>query len=77
LLRRGRRITYVFDGQNAWDYEHHATISGWKRFRGARLLALEPMLQARLAEYEPPLGQFVMPYEGGELVFGGVSGGEI
>ena len=75
LLRRGRRITrlrehgylyvYVFDGQNAWDYEHHATISAWKRFRGARLLALEPMLRARLAEYEPPLGRFVMPYESG------------
>ena len=87
LLRRGRRITrlrehgylyvYVFDGKNAWGYDHHATISAWKRFRGARLLALEPMLRARLAEYEPPLGQFVMPYEGGQLVFGGVSGGKI
>jgi hypothetical protein len=67
---------YVFDGQNAWDYEHHATISAWKRFRGTRLLALEPMLRARLAEYEPPLGRFVMPYETGQLVFEGVSGGE-
>ena len=79
LLRRGRRITrlrghgylyvYVFDGQNAWSHEHHADISAWKRFRGARLLALEPALRARLAEYDPPLGAFVMPYEGGELVF--------
>ncbi len=86
LLRRGRRITrlrehgylyvYVFDGKNAWGHDHHATISAWKRFRGARLLALEPMLRARLAEYEPPLGHFVMPYESGELVFAGVSGGE-
>lgn len=80
LLRRRRRITrlrehgylyvYVFDGQNAWDYAHHATISAWKRFRGARLLALEPMLRPRLAEYVPLLGRFVMPYENGELVFG-------
>jgi glycosyltransferase involved in cell wall biosynthesis len=80
LLRRGRRITrlrdhgyldvYVFDGLNAWDYEHHAAISAWKRFGGARLLSLEPMLRARLAEYDPPLGRCVMPYEGGELVFG-------
>ena len=79
LLRRGRRITrlrehgylyvYVFDGLNAWDHDHHARISAWKRFRGARLLALEPMLRARLAEYDPPLGPFVMPYDGGELVF--------
>jgi hypothetical protein len=86
MLRRQCRITrlrehgylyvYVFDAQNAWDYEHHATISAWKRFRGARLLALEPMLRARLAEYEPPLGRFVMPYETGQLVFEGVSGGE-
>jgi hypothetical protein len=28
------------------------------------------MLRARLAEYDPPLGRCVMPYEGGELVFG-------
>jgi len=86
LLRRNRRVTrlrehgylyvYVFDGDNAWGHEHHATISAWKRFRGARLLALEPMLRARLAEYEPPLGQFVMPYESGTLVFAGVSAGE-
>jgi glycosyltransferase involved in cell wall biosynthesis len=86
LLRRGSRITrlrehgylyvYVFDGKNAWGYDHHATISAWKRFRGARLLALEPMLRARLAEYEPPLGPFVMPYEGGQLVFS-VTGGEV
>jgi hypothetical protein len=41
---------------------------------GARLLALESMLRAWLAEYEPPLGQFVMPYEGGRLVFGDVIG---
>jgi len=85
LLRRNRRVTrlrehgylyvYVFDGQNAWGHEHHATISAWKRFRGARLLALEPMLRARLAEYEPSLGRFVMPYETGQLVFEGVSGG--
>jgi hypothetical protein len=34
------------------------------------------MLRARLAEYEPPLGQFVMPYEGGQLVFG-VTGGVV
>lgn len=79
LLRRNRRITrlrehgylcvYVFDGQNAWDYDHHAAISAWKRFHGPRLLALEPTLRAELAEYDPPLGHFVMPYEGGELVF--------
>ena len=85
LLRRGRRITrlrdhgylyvYVFDGLNAWDYEHHASISVWKRFRGARLLSFEATLRARLAEYDPTLGQFAMPYESGQLVFGGVNGG--
>lgn len=68
---------YVFDRQNAWHYEHHATISAWKRLRGARLLALEPVLRARLAEYDPLLGPFVMPYETGQLVFGDVSGGEM
>jgi glycosyltransferase involved in cell wall biosynthesis len=87
LLRRNRRITrlrehgylyvYVFDGQNAWAYEHHATISAWKRFRGARLLALEPMLRRRLAEYAPPLGRLVMPCDTGQLVFDRVSGGGV
>jgi hypothetical protein len=62
---------YIFDGQNAWDYDHHATISAWKRCRGARLLAFEPTLRARLAEFEPTIGPFVMPYEGGQLAFGG------
>jgi hypothetical protein len=83
LLLRGCRITrlrehgylyvYVFDGQNAWGYDHHVAISAWKRFRGARLLALEPTLRARLAEYDPPLGRAVMPYDGGQLAFGNES----
>jgi hypothetical protein len=68
---------YVFDGDNAWGHEHHAMISAWKRFRGARLLALEPMLRVRLAEYQPSLSPFAMPYETGQLVFEGSSGGEV
>jgi hypothetical protein len=52
-------------------------ISAWKRFRGARLLALEPMLRVRLAEYQPSLSPFAMPYETGQLVFEGSSGGEV
>jgi glycosyltransferase involved in cell wall biosynthesis len=53
-------VRYVFDGKNAWGYDHHATISAWKFFEARASLALEPMLRARLAEYEPPLGRFVM-----------------
>jgi glycosyltransferase involved in cell wall biosynthesis len=80
LLRRGHTVTrlrehgylyvYVFDGRNAWDYEHHAAISAGKRFPGARLIRLAPTLTQRLAEYDPPLGRVTMPYQLGELVFG-------
>ena len=80
LIQKGRKLTrlrehawlyiYVFDGRNAWDYEHHAAISAWKRLRGARLMAFECELRARLGEYSPSLGRVAMPYDGGELVFG-------
>ena len=32
-------------------------------------MQLEAPLRARVAEYDPPLGPFVMPYEGGQLEF--------
>jgi glycosyltransferase involved in cell wall biosynthesis len=80
LLRRGHTVTrlrehgylyvYVFDGRNAWDYEHHAAISAQKRISGARLIRLAPTLKESLAEYDPPLGRVTMPYQLGELVFG-------
>jgi glycosyltransferase involved in cell wall biosynthesis len=80
MLRQGRRFArlreqgylhvYVFDGRNSFDQAHHAAISLLRSFRGARLLRLEAVLRARIAEYDPPLGSFAMPYAGGSLLFG-------
>jgi glycosyltransferase involved in cell wall biosynthesis len=69
LYEHGYLHVYVFDGNNTFDRVHHASISQWRRFRGARLIRLESVLRERLAEYEPPLGSFVMPYERGRLEF--------
>jgi glycosyltransferase involved in cell wall biosynthesis len=69
LREHGYLHVYIFDGHNTFDRAHHASISYWRRFRGARLIRLESVLRERLAEYEPPLGSFVMPYESGRLEF--------
>ena len=69
LRELGYLYVYVFDGRNTFDRAHHASISHYHRFRGARLIRLEAALRARVAEYDPPLGPFVMPHEGGRLEF--------
>jgi glycosyltransferase involved in cell wall biosynthesis len=79
LLRQGRTFArmrehgylyvYIYHGRNTFDLVHHAMISRSRRFHGARLRRLEPLLRARLAEYSPPLGPFTMPDEGGTLEF--------
>jgi hypothetical protein len=79
MLRQGRTFArvreqgylyvYIFDGRNSFDHVHHAAISLYHRFRGARLLRLETPLRRHIAEYDPPLGAFSMPYTGGKLEF--------
>jgi glycosyltransferase involved in cell wall biosynthesis len=79
MLRQGRRFArlrehgylhvYVFDGRNTFDQAHHAAISLLRGFRAARLLRLETLLRERIAEFDPPLERFAMPYTGGTLVF--------
>lgn len=79
MLRQGRTFArvreqgflyvYVFDGRNTFDQAHHSAISLYKRFRGARLVRLEAPLRKHVAEYDPPLGAFSMPYSGGKLEF--------
>jgi hypothetical protein len=41
-----------------------------RRFRGARLVRLEPVLREHLAGFDPPLGAHSMPFDGGKLEFG-------
>jgi len=79
MLRAGKRFErvreqgylyiYVFDGRNTFDQAHHTAISLYHHFRGPRLLRHEAPLRRRLAEYDPPLGAFTMPYAGGSLEF--------
>lgn len=79
MLRQGRTFArvreqgylyiYVFDGRNSFDQAHHAALSLYHGFRGARLLRLEAPLRKHVAEYSPPLGAFSMPYTGGKLEF--------
>jgi glycosyltransferase involved in cell wall biosynthesis len=79
MLRQGRTFArvreqgylyvYVFDGRNTFELAHHTAISLYKRFRGARLVRLEAPLRMHVAEYDPPLGPFSMPYERGKLEF--------
>jgi glycosyltransferase involved in cell wall biosynthesis len=69
VREQGYLYVYVFDGRNTFDHAHHAAISLYRRFRGARLVRLEAPLRRHLADYDPPLGAFSMPYVGGKLVF--------
>jgi glycosyltransferase involved in cell wall biosynthesis len=79
MLRQGRTFArvreqgylyvYVFDDRNTFDLAHHTAISLYKRFRGARLVRLEAPLRKHIAEYDPALGAFSMPYAGGKLEF--------
>jgi glycosyltransferase involved in cell wall biosynthesis len=69
VREHGYLYVYVFDGRNTFDQAHHAAISLYHRFRGDRLARMEPELRRHLAEYDPPLGAFTMPYEGGTLEF--------
>ena len=70
IREQGYLYVYVFDGRNSFDHAHHAAISLYRRFDGARLARLEPALRRHVAEYAPPLGRFTMPHEGGKLEFG-------
>ncbi len=69
IREQGYLYVYVFDGRNTFDQAHHAAISLYHHFRGARLLRLEAPLRRHLAEYDPPLGAFTLPFAGGKLEF--------
>ncbi len=67
LVGHGYLYIYVFNGKNAWDYEHHAAISAWKRLPLGRLVEDEAVLRAHLGEYRVP-GKIVrMPHEEGSI----------
>ena len=75
ILRRGHAIArladrawayvYVCHGANAWSGAHHRAIAKAKSAGEVRLLQLRSTLEARLAEYDPPLGEFRLMHAGG------------
>jgi glycosyltransferase involved in cell wall biosynthesis len=69
VREQGYLYVYRFDGRNTFDHAHHAAISLYHRFRGARLVRLEGALRRHIAEYDPPLGAFTMPHDSGKLEF--------
>jgi glycosyltransferase involved in cell wall biosynthesis len=69
VREQGYLYVYIFDGANTFDHGHHAALSLSRRFRGARLVRLEAPLRQHVADYEPPLGAFTMPYDGSKLEF--------
>jgi hypothetical protein len=75
VREHGYLYVYVFDGRNTFDQAHHAAISLYHRFRGDRFVRMEPELRRHVAEYDPPLGAFTMPCEGGALEFRRLPGG--
>ncbi len=70
VRERGYLYIYIFHGTNSFDHAHHAALSLQRRFRGARLVRLEPELREHLAGFDPPLGALSMPFDGGKLEFG-------
>jgi glycosyltransferase involved in cell wall biosynthesis len=70
VREQGYLYVYVFHGGNSFGRDHHAAISLHHRFGGARLLRLEASLRRHIAEYQPSLGNFTMPCDGGRLEFG-------
>lgn len=67
IANRGYVYIYVFNGRNAWDIQHHAAISAWKRLGKAELLRREDELRRYLDGYELPWKKIFMPYDGGAL----------
>ena len=57
----GWSYVYTWHGTNAWPEPHHLAIAAAKHLPDARLLAREPVLRRRLAEYSPQLPALVVP----------------
>jgi glycosyltransferase involved in cell wall biosynthesis len=57
----GWSYVYTYHGDNAFAASHHRAIANAKQLSPARMLAREHVLRARLAEYDPPLPDVVVP----------------
>jgi glycosyltransferase involved in cell wall biosynthesis len=57
----GWSYVYTFHGGNAFPAAHHHAIAAAKHLSPARMLARERVLRERLADYDPPLPDVVVP----------------
>lgn len=69
LRNMGWLYTYVYNGKNAWDFEHHSTISLHRRFNSTELLAQKATLEEELRKYEFPFDEIYMPHDRGRIKF--------
>lgn len=75
LLESGARITglegrgylyvYSYNGENAWDFSHHAAISRWKHKPRGFLESHRGVLTQHLRDYALPVREAVFPVEDG------------
>ena len=69
LAGKGWLYTYVFNGKNTWDFDHHSAISFHQRFNTAELLTHEERLLSELKKYAFPFDHVIMPHDEGKIDF--------
>ncbi len=69
LKNMGWLYTYVYNGKNAWDFEHHSAISLHRRFNSTALLAQKEKLEEELRKYKFPFDEIYMPHDRGRIKF--------
>lgn len=67
LENHGYLYIYTYNGDNVWDFNHHAAISEWKRYRLDRLEENKENLIRYLSEYGLPFDKVLMPHDQGVL----------
>lgn len=67
LSGMGWLYTYIFNGKNAWDFQHHSEVSFHNRLKTDDLLARKDMLEKKLKEYGYSFDQLCMPHDRGKI----------
>jgi glycosyltransferase involved in cell wall biosynthesis len=67
LKNHGYLYIYTYNGNNVWDYQHHAAISAWKRYGLERLEHNQAVLSQYLAGYRLGINYIIMPHDAGVL----------
>ena len=76
LAEFGWLYIYTYNGDNAWDLEHHKAISQWKRLKHDRLKAKLDLLERELPRFELPFDSLLLPHERGVFEINPASGAQ-